>query len=248
MLVSLNWLKDYVDLNVGAEEFCDRMIMSGSNLETCEELGTGIENVKIGRIDKIEKHPDADKLVICQLNLGEEELLQIVTGATNVYEGAYVPVAVHNSRVPGPLHGQPKVEGGVKITKGKLRGVESLGMLCGPQELGIADSVAPMISKDGIWLLPGNWDEHLGENIDEALGLHDYKIDFEITPNRPDCLAMLGMAREAAATFGTKMKYPEVSCKTIDEKTEDHIEVEVKSDLCKRYTARVIKDVKIEQS
>ena len=248
MLVSLNWLKDYVDINAGAEEFCDRMIMSGSNLETCEELGTGIENVKIGRIDKIEKHPDADKLVVCQLNLGEEELLQIVTGAANVYEGAYVPVAVHNSRVPGPLHGQPKAEGGVKITKGKLRGVESFGMLCGPQELGISDSVAPMISKDGIWLLPGNWDAHLGENIDEALGLHDYKVDFEITPNRPDCLAMLGMAREAAATFGTTMKYPEVTCEVIDEKAEDNIAVEVKSDLCKRYTARVIRDVKIEQS
>lgn len=248
MLVSLNWLKDYVDINVSAEEFCDRMIMSGSNLETCEELGTGIENVKIGRIDKIEKHPDADKLVVCQLNIGEAELLQIVTGATNVYEGAYVPVAVHNSRIPGPLHGQPKQEGGVKITKGKLRGVPSLGMLCGPQELGIDDKVAPMISKDGIWLLPGNWDEHLGENIDEALDLHDYKVDFEITPNRPDCLAMLGMAREAAATFGETMKYPDVDCQVIDEKAEDYIQVEVKSDLCKRYTARVIKDVKIEQS
>ncbi|MDO4671895.1 MAG: phenylalanine--tRNA ligase subunit beta, partial [Porphyromonadaceae bacterium] len=248
MLVSLNWLKDYVDINVSAKEFCDRMIMSGSNLETCEEIGCGMENVKIGRIDKIEKHPNADKLVICQLNLGKEELLQIVTGANNVYEGAYVPVAVDGSIVPGPLHGQPKVEGGVKITAGELRGVPSYGMLCGPQELGISDKVAPMISKDGIWLLPGNWDEKLGENIDEALGLSDYAIDFEITPNRPDCLSMLGMAREAAATFGETMKYPELESSKHSEKASDYISVEVLSENCPRYTARVIKDVKIEQS
>ena len=248
MLVSLEWLKDYTDVNVDAKEFCDCMIMSGSNLETCEELGTGISGVKVGRIDKIEKHPDADKLVVCQVNLGAEGMLQIVTGAANIYEGAYVPVATDNSHIPGPLHGQPKVEGGVTITKGKLRGVESDGMLCGPQELGYDDKIAPMISKDGIWLFPGNWDEHLGEEITEALGLHDYRIDFEITPNRPDCLSMLGMAREAAATFDTKLHYPELECEKTDENASDYISVEVKSELCKRYTARVIKDVKIEQS
>ena len=248
MLVSLNWLKDYVDINVTAKEFCDRMIMSGSNLETCEEIGCGIKDVKIGKIEKIEKHPNADKLVVCQLNLGGEELVQIVTGASNVYEGAYVPVAVDGSVVPGPLHGQPKVEGGVTIKNGELRGVTSNGMLCGPQELGIGDKVAPMNSKDGIWLLPGNWEEHLGENIDEVLGLHDFAIDFEITPNRPDCLSMLGMAREAAATFGEKMKYPELESSKHSEKAEDYIQVEVNSPVCPRYTARVIKDVKIEQS
>lgn len=248
MIVSLKWLNDYTDVKVSAKEFCDRMIMSGSNLETCKEMGTGIEGVKLGKIVEIEQHPDADRLVVCQLDVGEDETLQIVTGATNIYVGAYVPVAVHNSRIPGPLHGQPKVEGGVKITKGKLRGVVSNGMLCGPQELGLDDKVAPYVSKDGIWLLPGNWDENIGEDFDKALDLHDYIIDFEITPNRPDCLSMIGMAREAAATFGEKLSYPDTACEKTEENAEDYIKVTVNSDLCKRYTARVIKDVKIEQS
>ena len=248
MLVSVNWLKDYVDVDVPVKELGDRMIMSGSNIETITEIGTGMSGVKLGRIDKIEKHPDADKLVVCQVNIGEDELLQVVTGADNIYVGAYVPVATHGSHIPGPLHGQPKVEGGVKITKGKLRGVESDGMLCGPQELGLEDKVAPMNSKDGIWLLPGHWDDHLGEDFDKALGLHDFVIDFEITPNRPDCLAMVGMAREAAATFDTEMKYPDTAVEPSDEDAKDYISVDVKSDLCRRYTAHVIKDVKIEQS
>ena len=248
MLASLQWLKDYTDVKVPVEEFLNRMIMSGSDLETCEELGTGISGVKLGRIDKIERHPDADKLVICQLNIGEEEPLQIVTGAANIYEGAYVPVAVHGSHIPGPLHGQPKVEGGVKITRGKLRGVVSEGMLCSPQELGYEDKVAPMISKDGIWLLPGNWDDRLGEDFAEALELHDYAVDFCITPNRPDCLSMLGLAKEASAVFEEKMTYPQTECDKTDENASDYISAEVRSDKCKRYTARIIKDVKIEQS
>ena len=248
MLVSVNWLKDYVDVDVPVKELGDRMIMSGSNIETISEIGTGMSGVKLGRIDKIEKHPDADKLVVCQLNMGDDEPLQIVTGADNIYVGAYVPVATHGSHIPGPLHGQPKVEGGVKITRGKLRGVESNGMLCGPQELGYDDKVAPLNSKDGIWLVPGNWDDHLGEDFDKALGLEDHVIDFEITPNRPDCLAMVGMAREAAATFETKMKYPDIAVEPSDEDAADYIKVDVKSDLCRRYTAHVIKDVKIEQS
>ncbi len=248
MLVSLQWLKDYTDVNVPIKEFCDRMIMSGSDLETCEELGTGIEGVVIGRIDKIEKHPDADKLVVCQVNIGEEEPLQVITSATNIYVGGYCPIAKHNSHIPGPLHGQPKVEGGVKITKGKMRGVVSNGMMCGPQELGIEDKTAPYVSKDGIWMLPGNWDDHLGEDIVEALGMKDYAIDFCVTPNRPDCLCVLGMAKEAAAVFEEKMTYPDTECQKTDEMASDYISVEIKNDKCKRYTARVIKDVKIEQS
>ncbi|MEE1037898.1 MAG: phenylalanine--tRNA ligase subunit beta [Eubacterium sp.] len=249
MLVSLEWLKDYVDIDgISAEEFCDRMIMTGSNLETCEELGAGIDGVKLGKILAIEKHPDADKLVVCKIDVGGEEPIQIVTGAPNVYEGAFIPVAVHGSTIPGPLHGQPKVEGGVKIKKGKLRGVESNGMLCSPEELGYGEKVVPMASKDGIWLLEGDWSEQVGMDLVDALGLKDYKIDFEITPNRPDCLSMIGMAREAAATFGRTLRYPETTCATIDEKAADNIAVEVKSDSCKRYTARVIKDVKIGQS
>lgn len=250
MLVSIDWIKDYVKLDKWPQdkEFCDRMIMSGSNIETISYLGEGIENVKIAKVLSIDKHPDADKLVVCQMDLGKLGKLQIVTGASNLYVGAYVPVAVDGSVVPGPLHGQPKQEGGVKISAGELRGVKSDGMMCGPQELGIADKCAPLVSKDGIWLLSGNYEDKLGENIDEVLGLKDAVVDFEITPNRPDCLSMIGMAREAAATFGGELVYPKTDCNTLTEKSSDYIQVEVKSDLCKRYTARVIKDVKIEQS
>lgn len=250
MLVSINWIKDYVKLDEwpSDKEFCDRMIMSGSNIETLSLLGEGIENVKIGKILRIEQHPNADKLVVCQVDLAEQGKLQIVTGASNLYVGAFVPVAVDGSLVPGPLHGQAKQEGGVRIKAGELRGVKSEGMMCGPQELGIADKCAPFVSKDGIWLLSGDYENHLGENIDEVLGLKDGVVDFEITPNRADCLSMVGMAREAAATFGGKLVYPDTKCNTSDEKSEEYISVEVKSELCKRYTARVIKDVKIEQS
>ena len=250
MLVSIDWIKDYVKLDKWPQdkEFCDRMIMSGSNIETISYLGEGIENVKIAKVLSIDKHPDADKLVVCQMDLGKLGKLQIVTGASNLYVGAYVPVAAHGSVVPGPLHGQPKQEGGVKISAGELRGVKSDGMMCGPQELGIADKCAPLVSKDGIWLLSGNYEDKLGEDIDEVLGLKDGVVDFEITPNRPDCLSMIGMAREAAATFGGELVYPKTDCNTLAEKSSDYIQVEVKSDLCKRYTARVIKDVKIEQS
>lgn len=247
MLVSWNWLKDYIDINVGVEEFCDRLIMSGSNLETCTPVGAGIKGVKLGRIDKIEKHPNADKLVICQINLGNETV-QIVTGAPNVFEGAFVPVCVDGSIIPGPLHGQPKQEGGVKITKGQLRGVDSFGMLCSAGELGFDEKVAPLISKDGIWILEGDWSHKLGAELTEALELEDYTIDFEITPNRPDCLSMLGMARETSATLGGEVKYPETACKETVDDVNDYLQVEVKSDLCTRYTARVIKDVKIAQS
>ena len=251
MLVSVNWLKDYIDVpemnEPLAKTFCDKMIMSGSNIETTEEIGAGIQNVKLGRIEIIEKHPEADKLVICQISFGDY-VKQIVTGAPNVYEGAFVPVALDGSHIPGPLHGQPKVPGGVDIKAGELRGIKSDGMICSAEELGLSDKVVPMASKDGVWVLSGDWSDHLGEEFTDAVSLSDVVIDFEITPNRPDCLSMLGMAREAAATFGTKMKYPETECEKTDEKAADYISVEVKSDLCKRYTARVIKDVKIEQS
>ncbi len=246
MLVSLEWIKDYTDINVSTSEFCEKMVMSGSNLETCTEFCSGIDGVVVGRIEKIEKHPEADKLVICQLNVGKDDLVQIVTGADNIFEGAVVPVALHNSKIPGPLHGAPKTEGETKITKGKLRGVVSNGMLCSAGELGLDEKVVPTAHRDGIWIIEE--DVKLGEDIAVALGLTDSVIDFEITPNRPDCLSMIGMAREAAATFNTELKYPETGCKESDEKTEDCIQVEVKSDLCLRYTARVIKDVKIKQS
>ena len=249
MLVPMEWLNDYIDPGVSTEEFCDRMIMSGSNLETCEYFGEGIEKVVVGRIEKIEPHPDADKLVICRMNVGEPELVQIVTGAPNVFEGALVPVALHKSHIPGPLHGQPKQEGGVKITKGKLRGVESYGMLCSCSELGFEDKVVPVVHKDGIWILEGDYE--LGADLPEALGLKSAVIDFEITPNRPDGLAMVGMAREASATLGRPFTYPDIDIKEENGAGEakDFVSVEIKNpESCKRYCARVVTDIKVEQS
>ena len=246
MIVSLEWLKDYTDVNVDPKEFCDRMIMSGSNLETMEHVGCDMENVVVGKIVKIDKHPDADKLVVCQLDVGGSSLVQIVTGAPNVFEGAYVPVALDGSRIPGPLHGQPKKEGGVKIKAGKLRGVDSFGMLCSFGELGFQDKVVPVNQRDGIWILNGEYP--VGMDFAKALELEDYIIDFEITPNRPDCLSMVGMAREAAATFDTKVKHPETKCKNETGNAADYVSVEVKSDLCKRYVARIVKNVKVQDS
>ena len=246
MIVSLEWLKDYTDIKADPQEFCDRMIMSGSNLETMENVGRDMEKVVVGKIVKIEKHPDADKLVVCRLDVGQDEPVQIVTGATNVFEGAYVPVALDGSRIPGPLHGQPKKEGGVKIKAGKLRGVESFGMLCSFGELGFEDKVVPVNQRDGIWILGGEYP--VGADFAEALELKDSVIDFEITPNRPDCLSMVGMAREAAATFGEKVKHPETNCKAEEGQASDYVSVEIKSDLCKRYVARIVKDVKVGDS
>ena len=249
MLVPIEWLNDYIDIDVSDEEFCDRMIMSGSNLETCEHFCEEMERVVVGKIEKIEKHPDADKLVVCQINIGEEEPIQIVTGAPNVFEGALVPVALHKSRIPGPLHGQPKQEGGVKITKGKLRGVESFGMLCSAGELGFDDKVVPVAHKDGIWILEEEYP--LGQDFAEALQLKQAVVDFEITPNRPDCLAMVGMAREASATFKKPFSYPDTAIQKEDGEGEskDYVSVEIRNpESCKRYVARVITDVKVEQS
>lgn len=247
MLVPVEWLKDYTDVNVSVDEFCDKMIMSGSNLETVEYFGENIDKVVVGKILKIERHPDADKLVVCQIDAGQEESVQIVTGASNVFEGAFVPVALHGSTIPGPLHGQPKQEGGVKIKKGKLRGVESFGMLCSAGELGFEDKVIPVAHKEGIWILGEGYT--VGQEITEALGLKMAVVDFEITPNRPDCLSMIGMARETAATFREELRYPDIICVKEKGNAKDYIKVEIKKpELCKRYAARIVTDVKIEQS
>ena len=237
MLVPIEWLKEYTDIKVDVDEFCERMIMSGSNIETVERFGEGIDNVVVGKIVDIEKHPDADKLLVTQIDIGEEDLLQIVTGADNIFEGAYVPVVLHGGKLPGD-----KV-----IKKGRLRGVESNGMLCSPGELGFDDKVIPVALKDGIWILDQEYP--LGQNIVEALGLNNAVVDFEITPNRPDCLSMIGMGREAAATFGGKLRYPETVCQKEEGKAKDYIDIEIrKPELCSRYVGRIVTDVKIEQS
>ncbi|MDD6255774.1 MAG: phenylalanine--tRNA ligase subunit beta [Eubacteriales bacterium] len=237
MLVSVNWLKDYVDIDVPVREFADRMILSGSNIETVEEIGNKFSKIQVARIEKITPHPNADKLVICQLDVGEDELLQVVTGAKNVFEGALVPVIRHGGRLPD----------GTVIKKGKLRGEVSNGMLCSAEELGYEDKVIAKELKDGIWILDGDFKP--GTDIKDALEIEDSVIDFEITPNRPDCLSMLGMAREAAAVFGKKKKEPAISAENEEGDVNEYISVEDKKpDLCPRYTARVIKDVKIGPS
>ena len=249
MLVPIEWLNDYIDIkDIDTKEFCDRMILSGSDLETCEYFCEEMENVLVGKIEKIERHPDADKLVVCQINVGKEEPVQIVTGAPNVFEGALVPVAMHKSRIPGPLHGKAKEEGGTKITKGKLRGVESFGMLCSAEELGFEDKVVPVAHKDGIWILEEDFE--IGADFAEALGLKQAVVDFDITPNRPDCLAMVGMAREAAATFDRSFTCPDTELKEEGEgQAADYISVEIENpENCKRYVARVVTDIKVEQS
>ncbi|MBR6352125.1 MAG: phenylalanine--tRNA ligase subunit beta, partial [Firmicutes bacterium] len=251
MLVPIQWIKEYTDVNVDTTEFVDRMVLSGSNLETVEYFGEGIEGVVIGKILKIERHPNADRLVVCSVDVGRAEPVQIVTGATNVAEGYYVPVALDGAHIPGPLHGQPKKEEGETITAGELRGVRSEGMLCSCEELGFADKVVPVKARGGIWLLDESYgDLKPGDDVVKALGISCPVIDFEITPNRPDCLSMIGMAREASATFGTPLRYPDTECKKVSsEKSSDYISVEIrKPELCKRYCARVIKDIKVGQS
>ncbi|MBR0597055.1 phenylalanine--tRNA ligase subunit beta [Sinanaerobacter chloroacetimidivorans] len=237
MLVPIEWLKEYIDVKADINEFCEKMIMSGSNLETVEHFGEDIENVVVGKIVAIEKHPDADKLLVTQIDIGEDEFLQIVTGADNIFEGAYVPVVLHGGKLPGDK----------TIKRGRLRGVESNGMLCSAGELGFADKVVPVAHKDGIWILDQEYP--LGKDIVEVLGLKNAVVDFEITPNRPDCLSMIGMAREAAATFGGTLSYPETECEKETGKAKDFIDIEIRRpDLCKRYVGRIVTDVKIEQS
>ncbi|MBR4150344.1 MAG: phenylalanine--tRNA ligase subunit beta [Firmicutes bacterium] len=248
MLVPIKWITDYTDVVTGVDEFVDRMVMSGSNLECVEYTGQGISGVVTGRVLSIEQHPNADKLVVCKVDVGREAPIQIVCGAANLFVGAVVPVCLDGAHIPGPLHGKAKNPEGEIINAGELRGVKSEGMLCGCTELGFDDKVAPYFSKDGIWILDDSLP--VGEDLVKALDIDSAVVDFEITPNRPDCLSMIGMAREASAVFGTPLKYPETRCTKVDpDESKNYISVEIKRpDLCKRYCCRVIKDIKIEQS
>lgn len=236
MIISMNWLSDYVKVNMPPRDFSEAMTMSGSKVEGYKIEGEDILNVVVGKILKVEKHPDSDHLVICQLDVGANEAVQIVTGANNVFEGALVPAALHKSTLPG----------GVKITKGKLRGVESHGMMCSLGELGLTVNDYPGAIEDGILILnEGN----PGDDIRDVLGLRDTAVEFEITSNRPDCLSVLGLAREAAATFGTPLTLHEININGAEGKIEDEISVEVKNtDLCRRYSCMVVKNVKIGPS
>ncbi|QEK12495.1 phenylalanine--tRNA ligase subunit beta [Crassaminicella thermophila] len=238
MFVPVEWLKQYVDIeNIDIDKLSDELVMSGSKVEAVENLGEKINKIVVGKILEIQKHPDAEKLVVTQVDIGDE-VLQIVTGAKNVKEGQYIPVILNGGRLPD----------GTKIKKGKLRGVVSNGMMCSGEELGIADKVLPMHQeKDGIYILDEAYP--LGTDIKDILGLNDYIIEFEITPNRPDCLSILGMARETAATFNIPLKNLEINIKEEVDNIKDYASVEVlDSDLCNRYVARVIKDVEIKPS
>ena len=246
MNTSLSWIKTYVpDLDVTAQEYTDAMTLTGTKVEGFTELDADLDKIVIGQIDKIEKHPDADKLIICQVNIGTESV-QIVTGAPNVKEGDKVPVVLDGGRVAGGHDGK-MTPGGIKIKKGKLRGVESCGMMCSIEELGSTREMYPEAPEYGIYIFPE--DAVVGESAIKALGLDDVVFEYEITSNRVDCYGVLGIAREAAATFQKKFCPPVVEVKGNDENASDYIKVTVEDpELCPRYCARVVKNVKIGPS
>ena len=225
MNTSLNWIKDLVPgLTCTPQEYMDAMTLSGSKVEGYECLDADLEKIVIGQVEKIEKHPDADKLVICQVNVGNETI-QIVTGAPNVTEGAKVPVVLDGGRVAGGHDGE-KVAGGIKIKKGKLRGIESNGMMCSIEELGSTRDMFPLAPENGLYILPE--DAPVGESAITYLGLNDAVVEYEITSNRVDCFAVLGIAREAAATFGKEFVPPVVTETGNNEDVNDYIKVSVK--------------------
>ncbi len=236
MRVSLNWLKDYTDINVEPKKYADLMTMSGTKVETIEYVGDELENILIGQILEILPHPDAEKLVITKVNVGQQEPLQIVTGANNISAGDIIPVAVEGAKLPN----------GVKIKKGKLRGVDSFGMLCSCEELGIDSKYVEEKSQNGIYIL--NDEFQVGDNAIEAMGLRDVIIEFELTANRPDCRAFIGIAKETAATLDTGFRLPS---KEISKATEGQVSVAVEVEdkaLCPRFMAKEIRNVKIQPS
>ncbi|MCF2681303.1 phenylalanine--tRNA ligase subunit beta [Faecalicatena contorta] len=247
MNTSLSWIKAYVpDLDVTAQEYTDAMTLSGTKVEGYEVLDADLDKIVIGQIDKIEKHPDADKLIICQVNVGTETI-QIVTGAPNVHEGDKVPVVLVGGRVAGGHEPGSRVEGGIKIKKGKLRGVESFGMMCSIEELGSNRDMYPEAPEEGIYIFPDTVE--VGTSAVEALGLNDVVFEYEITSNRVDCFGVIGIAREAAATFRKEFCPPVVTPTGNAEDVNDYIKVTVKdTDLCPRYCARVVKNIKIGPS
>ena len=248
MNTSLSWIKKYVpDLDVTAREYADAMTMSGTKVENFEELDRDLKDIVVGEVLPCEPHPNSDHLHICKVNVGgEEDPLQIVCGAPNVAVGQKVPVVLEGGRVAGSRDGD-KTEGGIRIKAGKLRGVESHGMICSIEELGSTREMYPEAPEYGIYVFPE--DTEVGADAIELLGLHDAIIEYKITSNRVDCYSVIGIAREAAATFGKKFHEPEIKKTGNDEKASDYISVDViDTDLCPRFTARVVKNVKIGPS
>ncbi|MEG2245923.1 MAG: phenylalanine--tRNA ligase subunit beta [Peptostreptococcaceae bacterium] len=236
MLVPLKWLRDYVDIDRDTQEFADMMTMTGSKVEKVEFFGKETNGVEVCKILEIEQHPDADRLKVTKVEVADGQILQIVTNATNINIGDYVPVARIGALLPGDF----------KIKKGKLRGVLSEGMFCGAEELTIPSQYVEEHKKDGIYILDHQDSFELGMDVREVLGVNDALIEFEITSNRPDCRSILGIAREAAVTLGKELKYPEITVKESDEAM--NFEIDIQTDLCKRYCGRVVKNVKVEPS
>lgn len=238
----MNWLSDYVKTDgTDIKTYCDRMTDSGSKVESYEILGDDIKNVVVARIKSIEKHPDSDHLQICQMDVGTGEDIQIVTGASNIFEGAIVPAAIPVATLPG----------GVTIKAGKLRGVPSNGMLCSFGELGLTSHDMPGKEENGILILEESFAPMIGKDIREALLLSDQVVEFEITSNRPDCLSVIGLARETAVTFGKDFKAPAIKVRGTGDGDDvsNYLSVAVEApDLCYRYMAKVVKNVKIEPS
>lgn len=247
MNTALSWIKAYVpELSCTDQEYCDAMTLSGTKVEGYERLDKNLEKIVVGQIDKIEKHPDADKLIVCQVNIGTESV-QIVTGAPNVKEGDKVPVVLDGGKVAGGHDGGPMPEDGIVIKAGKLRGVPSNGMMCSIEELGSSRDMYPEAPEYGIYIFPE--DTKVGADAIEVLGLRDTVFEYEITSNRVDCYSVVGVAREAAATFGKEFKAPDVTVKGNGEDVNDYIKVRVDDpDLCTRYCARVVKNIKIAPS
>ena len=241
MKASVEWLREYSDIDVSCEELGDILTMTGSKVEEIDQKGNDIKNVVVGKILEIKKHPNADKLVVTKVDIGNETL-QIVTGAKNIKENDIVPIAKDGAELPG----------GKKIVKSPLRGIDSCGMMCSVGELGLDVKDYPNQIEDGIMILPKSYEKDLGKDIVDVLNLREEVIDFEITPNRPDCLSIEGLGRETAASLGKTFKNPR---KNLDElKIEDKNEIEglkvdiTAPDLCYRYIARVVKNVKIGPS
>ena len=241
MKLNRNWLhEEFVDLShVSEKEFVDKLTIFGQKVETYERMDAEIKNVVVGKVITMVPHPNSDHMFICEVDVGQEELVQIVTGAQNVHEGNLVPAALHNSWLPGGVH----------ITKGKLRGEKSNGMLCSFEELGLTQNDLPGVFADGIWIL-NDEDCKPGDDINLIIGNDDTVVDFEITNNRPDCYSIIGLAREAAAAFGQKMQHHEPVVKGSDAgNIWDYLDVEVPAeDLCNRYSSRMVANVKIGPS
>ncbi len=242
MDLSMRWLADYVDCDMPIKDFVSGLTLSGSKVECYSEEGDYLSNVVVGQVKEIERHPDSDHMFTTQIDVGEDELVQIVTGAQNVKKGDFVPVAKHKSTV---LHeGKP-----VKITKGKLRGVASNGMLCSLEELGLTTHDFPYAIEDGIFILGDDCDRTIGLDIRKAIGFDDTCVEFEITSNRPDCMSVIGLARETAATFNTELRVNKPEYKGVKGNIHDMLSVKIhNTDLCKRYIGAIVKNVRIEPS